>query len=238
MRAVPVAIGGILPDRGRRILSPVRKRLERADRRLLRLMRTRGHSPAAEGGMKALGMAGEWGAVWVAIALAGALSDSERRARWLRAAPVAPAAVGLNFLVKIAVRRERPRLRRLPPLASAPSELSFPSAHATASLAAATAMGRVQPRARLPLYALATAMCLTRPYLGMHYPSDVLAGAALGIGVGAFWPGLRDRGTEDRLIDLVVKSATAPGSGANGDRPNAAVPTGAPHERRPDPQAP
>jgi membrane-associated phospholipid phosphatase len=183
------------------------KRLKRLDLRILRLMRTRGHSPATETGMKVLGTAGEWGAVWMAIGLAGALVDRDRRERWLRAAPVAPAAVGLNFLVKLAVRRDRPRLRRLPPLASAPSELSFPSAHATASLAAATAMGRVQPRARLPLYALAGAICLTRPYLGMHYPSDVLAGAALGIGIGAVWPGLRGPGTEDRLIDLVVDAA-------------------------------
>jgi membrane-associated phospholipid phosphatase len=198
-------------------------------------MRTRGHSPRTERAMQALGMAGEWGAAWVAIGLAGALLGGERRGRWLRTVPVAPAAVGLNYAVKIAVRRDRPRLRRLPPLASAPSELSFPSAHATASLAAATAMGRVSPRARVPLYALAGAMCLTRPYLGMHYPSDVLAGAALGVAIGAAWPGLRGRGTEDRMIDLVVDAARASGEGAaglgpNGDRPQSAVTTG------PDPQ--
>ncbi len=183
-------------------------------------------------------MAGEWGAVWVAIGLAGALLDGERRARWLRAVPVAPAAVGLNYVVKIAVRRDRPRLRRLPPLASAPSELSFPSAHATASLAAATAMGRVRPRARVPLYALAGAMCLTRPYLGMHYPSDVLAGAALGVAIGAALArACAGRGTEDRMIDLVVDAARAQRRGrrrvrgptATGRR--SAVPTG------PDPQA-
>ena len=95
--------------------------------------------------MKALGTAGEWGAVWVAIGLGAAAVDATRRPRWLRAAAVAPAAVGVNYLVKLAVRRRRPRLRRLPPLAGAPSELSFPSAHATSSLAAATAMGRVAP---------------------------------------------------------------------------------------------
>jgi membrane-associated phospholipid phosphatase len=219
----------------------MRKRLQRLDRRALRLLRTRGHAPVAEEAMKGLAMAGEWGAVWVAIGLAGASLGGERRARWLRAAAVGPAAVGLNYLVKIAVRRDRPRLRRLPPLASAPSELSFPSAHATASFAAATAMGRVQPKARLPLFALAGAMCLTRPYLGMHYPSDVLAGAALGLAIGAGWPGLRGRGTEDRLIDLVADAARAAsgrgtnGSGPDGDRP--AAPASPGHEPRPDPQA-
>ena len=95
--------------------------------------------------MKALGAAGEWGAVWVVIGLGAAAVDAERRRRWFRAAAVAPAAVGVNFVVKVAVRRPRPRLRRLPPLASAPTELSFPSAHATSSVAGATALGRVAP---------------------------------------------------------------------------------------------
>jgi undecaprenyl-diphosphatase len=99
-------------------------------------------------------------------------------------------------------------LRRLPPLAGAPSDLSFPSAHATSSVAAATAMGRVAPGARLPLCGLATAICLTRPYLGMHYPSDVLGGAAVGLVIGRLWPGLGGKGAEDRLIDLVASADT------------------------------
>lgn len=207
--------------------------LNRLDRRALRFMRTRGHSPAGERAVKALGMTGEWGAVWVAIALVAAAADTKRRERWLRAAPVAPAAVGLNYLVKVAVRRDRPRLRRLPPLATAPSALSFPSAHATSSLAAATAMGRVKPRARLPLFGLAAALCATRPYLGMHYPSDVLAGAVLGAVLGAAWPGLRGPGTEERLIDLVVARGAAATSGPNGDRPERETSA----REQPDPQA-
>ena len=51
-------------------------------------------------------------------------------------------------------------------------------------------MGRVRPSARPALYGLAAAICLSRPYLGMHYPSDVLAGAALGTVIGRSLPGL------------------------------------------------
>jgi undecaprenyl-diphosphatase len=189
------------------MLRPVPGRLARLDRRLLRGMRTRLHQPPTEATAKALGMAGEWGVVWVVIGLAGAAVDRPRRERWLRAAAVAPAAVGLNFGVKLSVRRRRPRLRRLPPLARAPSELSFPSAHATSSVAAATALGRVAPGARPSLYGLAGSICLTRPYLGMHYPSDVIGGVILGAFLGALWPGLDGRGSEDRLIDLVADAA-------------------------------
>lgn len=197
-------------------------------------MRTRWHDPRAEAGVRALAGAGEWGAAWVTIGLAAAALDRAGRARWLSAAAVAPAAVGINYAVKLAVRRPRPRLRRLPRLAGAPSSLSFPSAHATSSLAAASAMARVAPGARIPLYALAGAIGLTRPYLGMHYPSDVLGGFALGLLVGRLWPGVGPKDVEDRLIDLVAGSARQP---ANGDGPGARRPA-TPAGGRSDPLRP
>ena len=78
-------------------------------------------------------------------------------------------------------------LEGLPPLGGAPSSLSFPSAHATSSFAVATAMTRVEPIAALA-FILAAALALGRPYLGMHYPSDVLAGAILGVALGLSSP--------------------------------------------------
>ncbi len=190
------------------MLSPVLERLAKFDGRLLRTMRMRFHQPPVERTAKALGIAGEWGAIWVSLGLTCAAVDAPRRERWMRAAAVAPTAIAMNYLVKLSVRRRRPRLRGLPPLAGAPSELSFPSAHATSSLAAATALGRVSPGARAPLYGLAGAICLTRPYLGMHFPSDVAAGAAIGLLLGAMWPGLGGAGTEDRLIDLATHAGS------------------------------
>jgi undecaprenyl-diphosphatase len=161
-----------------------------ADQWLLRQLRTRGHGPAQDLAMRGLGYAGEWAAIWVALSCAGAAADRRRRGKFLAAAAVGPAAVLLNYAVKVAVGRKRPLLTDHPPLARAPSKLSFPSAHATSSLAAATALARVEPRARGPLYALAAGICLSRPYLGMHYPSDVLAGALLGRALGRLVPGL------------------------------------------------
>jgi membrane-associated phospholipid phosphatase len=160
------------------------------DQAALRALRTRAHGSVPEAVMKSLGTAGEWGAVWAATGIAAAAVDRRRRRRWLAAGAVAPAAIGVNFAIKLAVGRRRPVLDGHPPLAGAPTKLSFPSAHATSSLAAATAMGRVAPGGRPVLYALAAAICLSRPYLGMHYPSDVLAGAALGRALGRAVPGL------------------------------------------------
>ena len=160
------------------------------DLALLRLMRTRGHAPAVERAAKAIAAAGEYGAVWAAAGLSAAALDPPRRSKWLAAAALAPTAIGVNFAVKLLVRRRRPVLKGLPPLGGAPSSLSMPSAHSTASFAAATAMSRIAPSKRVPLYAGAATMAATRPYLGMHYPSDVLVGAALGIALGRLVPGL------------------------------------------------
>ena len=164
----------------------------------------RAHAEPIETIAKALGLAGEYGAVWAGIGAIGASIDERRRGQWMAAGITGPAAVAINFVVKVGVGRQRPLIDEHPPLARAPTELSFPSAHATSSVAAATALGRVEPRARPYLFALAAAICVGRPYLGMHYPSDVLAGAALGLCIGALVPNLGAAPTEERLFELAV----------------------------------
>jgi undecaprenyl-diphosphatase len=157
------------------------------DLKLLRAMRTRGHSPDLEAVAKALGKAGNNGLVWVLLGLALALLDPDRRESWLICAALGPVAIGLNYGLKLIVKRPRPVLEGLPPLGGAPSSLSFPSAHALSSFAVATAMFRVDP-ATAGALVFALALSLGRPYLGMHYPSDVLAGAVLGVILGLIVP--------------------------------------------------
>ncbi len=157
------------------------------DTRLLYLMRTRWHGPATEATFRWLAWIGEYGAVWLALGVVFALLDPDQRDQWLLAGALGPVAVGLNFAVKLVVRRRRPVLEGLPPLGGAPSSLSFPSAHTTASFAAATAMTRINSTAAI-LFALALAISVGRPYLGMHYPSDVLGGVVLGVALGLVWP--------------------------------------------------
>ena len=128
--------------------------------------------------------------MWLAIGTAGALADlrsvagEQERARGFRRARRTVAATYLlNTAIKLAVRRPRPQLDDLPALTGTPTGLSFPSAHASTSFAGAVSYSRLG-LAPLPLYSLAAALSLSRIYLGVHYPSDVLAGALLGGAVG------------------------------------------------------
>jgi undecaprenyl-diphosphatase len=152
------------------------------DRRLLVVARTHGHTPAGERLAAAYSKLGEHAAGWLVLGFTGAALDRSRRARWLRATRTVAAAYLTNQAIKFTVRRRRPELAGLPPLTPTVSRLSFPSAHATTAFAATRAFrGLVAPA---PLYGAAALLALSRPYLGVHYPSDVLAGALLGTAVG------------------------------------------------------
>jgi membrane-associated phospholipid phosphatase len=126
---------------------------------------------------------GEHAAVWLAVGVAGAGVDGGRRGRWLRATASVGAAQLLSTSIKAAVGRRRPVVEDLPHLMVTPTGLSFPSSHSTSSFAAARAFGALLPS--VPLYGAAAAMAFSRLYLGVHYPSDVAAGAALGAVVGS-----------------------------------------------------
>jgi undecaprenyl-diphosphatase len=151
------------------------------DRRLYVFIRTFGHTPAAERAVRAFSKLGEHGLLWQGVALTGAGLDRPRRALWLRAAATVAGAFGANQAIKVAVRRRRPDVPGLPPLIHTHSDLSYPSAHATTSAAAARSLSGLVPAA--VVYPVAVAMAASRLYLGVHWPSDTVAGWALGTAV-------------------------------------------------------
>ncbi|HWH94552.1 MAG TPA: phosphatase PAP2 family protein [Baekduia sp.] len=158
--------------------------LARADVALYHLARTRGHQPPVERAVASFSHLGEHGVLWLGIGALGAVVDRPRRGRWLRALCGVGGAYVANVAVKQVVRRRRPDFPDLPQLTATPTQLSFPSSHATSSFAGARAYAPLLGAAGAALYPLAGAMAASRVYLGVHYPSDILAGALLGTFVG------------------------------------------------------
>jgi len=159
-------------------------RFAAADLAAFRLLRTAGHTPRAERAVAAFSKLGEHAAIWLAIGATGMGLDGARRSRWRRATGIVGGAYLLNTALKSVVRRRRPDIDGLPPLTGTPTDLSFPSAHATSSFAGAAAFAPLVPGGGAPLLVLASALAVSRSYLGVHWPSDVLAGAGLGSVVG------------------------------------------------------
>ncbi|OBA57673.1 hypothetical protein A5647_22880 [Mycobacterium sp. 1100029.7] len=133
---------------------------------------------------------GEHSFGWLLVELLGAFLNERRRRDWLVAAGGTFAAHAAAVLIKRVVRRKRPHHPAVAVNVGTPSQLSFPSAHATSTTAAAVLMGRATGLPRGASAAvLVLPMALSRILLGVHYPSDVAFGVALGAAVArlALW---------------------------------------------------
>jgi membrane-associated phospholipid phosphatase len=151
--------------------------LRAIDLALLRFLRTKGHWPPVERAVIAFSRLGEHSILWFALSGLGVTLHASQRRVYVRLARTVAKVELTNALAKLAIGRRRPRLEGLPPLMSTRSNRSCPSAHASSSFAAARVLSELFPPAAV--YSIAFAMALSRPYLGVHYPSDALAGMAL-----------------------------------------------------------
>jgi membrane-associated phospholipid phosphatase len=139
--------------------------------------------PPAVRAARAMSLFGEHSAGWFALGVLGALVDRRRRKDWLVASAGVVAAHGASIAVKRVVRRRRPDDPDVRVLVGTPSRLSFPSSHATSTTTAAVLYGRLLGRRLVPV--LVPPMLVSRLLLGVHYPTDVMAGSALGAAVAA-----------------------------------------------------
>lgn len=128
--------------------------------------------------------------LWFALAACIAAVGGRRgRATALRGA----VAIGLTSLVANAVlkpiwRRKRPPQAAVVPSARhvpLPTSTSFPSGHSASAAAFTAAVAHGEPALLLPVGALAFGVCFSRIHSGVHFPSDVLAGVAVGAFVGS-----------------------------------------------------
>ncbi|MGX2993670.1 phosphatase PAP2 family protein [Streptomyces sp. JNUCC 64] len=172
----------------------LRERLGAVDARLFASVADH-HWPYGDRVLPRLSRSANHGLLWGAVATGLALTRSPRARRGAvrGMASLAVASATINTLGKRSVRRPRPRLHGVPVvrrLKRQPVTTSFPSGHA-ASAAAFAAGVALESRGWGALVApVAFSVAFSRVYTGVHYPGDVLAGAALGVGAALAVRGL------------------------------------------------
>jgi undecaprenyl-diphosphatase len=160
-------------------------RLAQLDRALMRrALRTR--SPGLDRAVVRVTWAANYSRLWFLIAgvLAACGDRRARRAAGRGVVAIVLAAAVANGPSKLLVRRGRPFWRSYPPLIRMPRSTSFPSGHSAAAAAFATGACAEMPGLAPVTVPLAAAVAYSRVYSGVHYPSDVAGGVAIGFCCG------------------------------------------------------
>ncbi len=164
----------------------LRDRFLTADFRLFEAVAAR-HWPGCDTVLPWLSRAANHGVLWftTGAALAATRSPRARRAAVRGLASLALASASINTLGKRSVRRPRPLLDNVPvirQLKRQPITTSFPSGHSASAAAFAAGVALESRGWGAAVAPVAAAVALSRVYTGVHFPSDVLAGATLGVG--------------------------------------------------------
>lgn len=139
---------------------------------------------------------GRAGFVWLVIAVIAAVFPRHRMAAWRVALTVGLAYLVVDGVLKPLIDRARPFevVEAVRVITTRPLTSSFPSGHAASAFAGALATGRLFPAARPILWTLAALIAISRVYVGVHWSSDVLAGAFVGFACAWFALGGRQVG--------------------------------------------
>ncbi len=168
-----------------KLLTRTRGRVGHLDQRLMRRS-VRVRSPGLDPALIGITRAANYSRMWLLIAgaLAACGGRRGRRAAGRGVLAIAFAASVANGPVKLLARRRRPGRHPHPTLIRMPRSTSFPSGHSAAAFAFATGVCTELPVLAPVLLPLAATVAYSRVHTGVHYPSDVAAGAAIGIGSG------------------------------------------------------
>jgi undecaprenyl-diphosphatase len=191
----------------------LRRALDRADRRLLTLA-IRSRTPVLDRVMTTASTLANRSRLWVAVAalLAGTGRRRPRTAAASGLAGIGIAATLVNGPLKFAWRRDRPPIivpgPRGQPLLPLPRTFSFPSGHSASAAAFATGTSLAMPALAPALVPMAGTVAYSRVHTGVHYPSDVIVGATVGVASGVIGAKIVRR-VRERSVHFVDAPALA-----------------------------
>lgn len=158
------------------------------------LLWIQGASPWMDAPMRFVSDISAHAACWIAIAAIMLLLRRSRRTGIEVLAALLLAFLVVDLLVKPLVARDRPfEVYDFELIVGAPHSSSFPSGHSAYAFAAATCIALRDRRWGVPAFALALVIAYSRLYLFVHWPTDILAGAMIGIAIGFLAVHLVDR---------------------------------------------
>lgn len=151
---------------------------------------------ALDPAMKAVSVAANHSLLWLVVGgLLASRRGSSRKAALRGLSSIAVASTTANAVLKPLLPRRRPAASELPAyqkLTDPPTSSSFPSGHAASAAAFATAVAMESPKLGLAVAPLAATVAYSRVHVGVHWTSDVVAGAAVGTGIALlsrrWWP--------------------------------------------------
>ncbi len=153
------------------------------------------------------GALGEFGFIWIVLTLILLIIPKTRRVGIVLALALLIDVLTVDVFIKHLVARPRPFILNpsVELIVDPPSSYSFPSGHSAVSFAAASALFFARSKLWIPAGILAACIAFSRIYVYVHYPTDVLAGIALGILIGY---------VANKIVDALMKrkSAMPPGS--------------------------
>lgn len=129
---------------------------------------------------------GNKGIVWIVTALILLLFSRHRKKGVMMAAGLVSGLIVCNFLLKNIVARDRPCWinEQIPMLIKIPGDYSFPSGHTMSSFVSSSVLFHCSRKAGAAAFLLSFMIAFSRLYLYVHFPTDVLAGALIGIVLG------------------------------------------------------
>ena len=147
------------------------------------------HQPVLDHIMTGLSTIGNAGIFWIVLGLALCIPKKYRKIGIQMVISMAITFIIGNLILKNLIARQRPCWldTQIALLIKSPKDYSFPSGHTGSAFAAAVVMFLGLPKKYgIPILVFACLMGLSRLYVGVHYPSDVLGGALIGTGIALF----------------------------------------------------